>query len=287
MKKITKENLPPLLKEIPDCPEYLYLLGELPPQDKYIYLTVVGSRKFSSYGKEVCQKLIKGLAGKNIVIVSGLAIGMDTIAHLSAIDNGLKTVAVPGSGLDEFVLYPPINKPLAKKILQSGGAIISELEPKEKAYKYSFPKRNRIMAGISMATLVIEAGEKSGTLITANLAVDYNRDVLAVTNSIFTLTGLGPNKLIKNGACLITSSNDILDALGIKREIDLFKTLDSQINLSPDEKIIYDNLKVEPLSKDELVRKTKIDVTKINTLLSLMEMKELIKENFGEIRIQR
>ena len=191
-----ESKLPSLLREIPDPPKKLYVRGELPSHDEYKFLTVIGSRKFSIYGKQVCEHLIRGLAGYPIVIVSGLALGMDTIAHRAAIENNLKTLAVPGSGLDDKVIYPATNQPLAREILKHGGCLVSEFEPDFKATRWSFPQRNRTMAGISHAVLVIEAENISGTRITARLATDYNREVFAIPGSIFSPVSGGTNSQI-------------------------------------------------------------------------------------------
>jgi DNA processing protein len=164
--KLKHEEFPEQLLEIPHPPQNLYIKGKLPPKDS-IYLAVVGSRKHTSYGREICEKLIHGLKGYPIVIVSGLALGIDSIAHKAALDANLITMSFPGSGLDEKVLHPQSNVNLARQIVQKGVCLISELEPSWKATLYSFPQRNRLMAGICKAVLIIEAQEKSGTLITA------------------------------------------------------------------------------------------------------------------------
>ena len=184
IRKLRTEEIPPQLLEIPQPPKTLYIRGTLPSQDA-IYLAVVGSRKYTSYGRDICEKLVRGLAGYPVIIVSGLALGIDTIAHKTAMSVGLTTIAFPGSGLDNSVLYPRTNLSLAQEIINAGGCLISEMQPTERATLYSFPQRNRLMAGISKAVLIIEAEEKSGTLITARMALDYNRDVLAVPGSIF------------------------------------------------------------------------------------------------------
>ena len=162
-----------------------------------IYLAIVGSRRYTSYGKDICEKLIRGFKGYPIVIVSGLAIGIDTIVLRAAIENGLITIYFPGLGLDNSVLHPRTNIKLAQEIINKGGSLISEMELLWKASLYSFPQRNRLMAGISKAVLIIEAEEKSGTLITARMALDYNRDVLAVHGSAFSSNSNGTNWLIK------------------------------------------------------------------------------------------
>ena len=180
-------NLPipePLL-HIPQAPKRLLIRGTFPDISKYKFLTVVGSRNYTSYGEDACRTLIAGLKGYPVVIVSGLANGIDRISHEAALDTGLITVSFPGSGLDDTVLYPKAQYQLAMQILHSGGALVSEFENDFKSTLWSFIQRNRLMAGLSHATLVIEAKHKSGSRVTAKLATDYNRDVLAVPGSIF------------------------------------------------------------------------------------------------------
>lgn len=272
------EQFPKLLKEIPDPPKQLYIKGELPEGDTK-FLCVVGSRRYSPYGKEVCEELISGLSGYDIVIVSGLALGIDSIAHRSALSAGLRTIAIPGSGLNENVLYPSSHRMLAKKIVESGGALISEFEPDAEATVYTFPQRNRIMAGMSHAILVIEAVEKSGTLITARLALDYNRDVLTVPGSIFSKSSFGPHSLIRLGSTPITTSADILEALNIE-EGDRKQV--SHGPLSKSEQIVL-KLLDSPLERDTLISKLNMKISEANVLISLMEIKGLLIERLGEI----
>jgi len=207
MRKITA---PQLLKEIPDAPEYLYIRGTLPCLRKHIAIAVIGSRNHTPYGKRVCEEIIQGLSGYPIVIISGLAIGIDAIAHQAALDANLPCIAVPGSGLKEEVLYPKSNRHLAQKILKNNGCLLSEYEPDFKATRWSFPHRNRIMAGLAHGVLIIEARKKSGTSITAHLSLEYNRDVLAVPGSIFNLQSEGCNTLIQEGALPVMSAQDII-----------------------------------------------------------------------------
>jgi len=275
---LSPASFPQLLREIPDPPKILHLKGEWPGDDKK-YLCIVGSRKYSSYGKDVCEHLISGLKGSNIVIVSGLALGIDSIAHRSALEHGIQTVAVPGSGLAESSLYPSSHKQLAKQIVQKGGALLSEYNDDQKAAPWTFPKRNRIMAAVSHATLVIEAQRKSGTLITARLAYEYNRDVLAVPGHIFSHNSGGPHYLLRSGAVPITSSHDILDALDIlpKQEVD------TTSDCSPTEKEILKLLSAEPCSRDTLITTLTIPTQEISSLLSLLEIKGLVRESGGKI----
>jgi len=283
IKILEKENLPEMLQEITDAPEKIYYQGQLPSFDTKI-LCVVGSRKYTQYGKDVCEKLISGLRGYNICIVSGLALGIDGIAHKSALDAGLKTIAVPGSGLHESVLYPSSHRQLAEKILEKGGALISEFEPKFRATPYSFPQRNRIMAGLSHAVLVIEAEIKSGTLITSKFATEYNRDVLTVPGSIFSKNSEGPNMLIRLGATPVRNSEDILEALGFKIDETPQNLELKYSDCSPEELLVVKILDT-PMEKDELIRALKMPVSKASTVLSIMEIKGLIKESMGEIRL--
>ncbi len=283
IRKISKEEFPKSLLEIPQPPKELYIIGELPPENA-IYLCVVGSRKFTSYGKDACQKLIDGLRGYPIIIVSGLAMGIDTFAHQAALKAGLKTISFPGSGLSEKVLHPQINIRLAKEIIESGGCLISEFEPDFKAAPWSFPMRNRLMAGISKAVLIIEAEDKSGTLITARMATDYNRDVYAVPGSINSLSSKGTNSLIRQGATPITCVDDLLLALGFEVKIDENKQAKLFADCSPEEKEILDLLR-EPMSRDEIIRELGSPTPEVNAMLSIMEIKGLIKEEMGEIRV--
>jgi len=274
-------SIPAILQEIPDKPKKLYMRGVFPDFDQNIYLTIVGSRKYTSYGKDVCETLIKGLRGYPIVIVSGLALGMDTIAHRAALDNGLKTVAFPGSGLADNVLYPSSNISLAREILSSGGALVSELEPNEPSAIWTFPRRNRLMAGISKATLVIEASNKSGTRITARLATEYNRDVFAVPGSIFSDSSTGTNQLIREGATPITSVIELLEELGFEKSETA--PLDAIEHCSDEEKKVL-RLLASPITRGELMRSLDMSTSEASALLSMMEINGLIIESMGAIR---
>ena len=281
IKQLKSEEYPELLKEINDPPKKLYIKGELPP-DNMKYLCVVGSRKYSPYGKDVCKTLIEGLRGYPIVIVSGLALGIDSIAHESALENGLTTIAVPGSGLSESVLHPKAHKELARRIVKSGGTMLSEFEENFKATHYSFPQRNRVMAGMSHAVLIIEAEEKSGTLITSKFATEYNRDVLTVPASIFSGNSFGPHMLLRLGATPIRKSEDILEALGFNIK-EKQQKLDLK-DLSEKERKVIDILKT-PMERDELIANLGFPIQDANVTLSAMEIKGIIKESYGEMRI--
>lgn len=287
LKILDKKNFPESLLQIPSPPEKLYMLGELPKKDS-LFLSIVGSRRATSYGKEVCKKIISGLQGYNIVIVSGFAMGIDTFAHENAISAGLKTVVFPGSGLGKNKIYPKINHHLISKILESGGCFLSEFEPDFVATPWAFPMRNRLMAGISRAILIVEAEERSGTLITARLALDYNKEVLAVPGSIFSSFSSGPNRLIREGAIPVFSAKEVLEVFGIEeknnKNAETTKQQKLFADLSPEEDLVFKILK-EPMSKDDLLRQMNFSTSKSNAILSLMEIKGLITENNGEIKI--
>ena len=277
-------DFPELLGELPDPPDLLHLRGEL-PSPALRQLCVVGSRRFTPYGRNACQKLIAGLAGHPIAIISGLALGIDGIAHQAALDAGLQTLGVLGSGVTDQAIYPITNRPLAKKILAAGGGIMSEFPPDMHPAPWCFPQRNRIMAGMSHATLVIEAGEKSGTLITARLALDYNRDVLAVPGSIFSESSGGCHGLLRRGAVPVTSSEDILEALGIEVPDERSPTQQALAleGCSEDEKSVLELLRA-PLSRDELIRDSGLSAARVSIALSGLELRGLIDESLGEIR---
>jgi len=279
MRAIDIHEFPPLLREIPDPPRSLYMRGAPPPENHKL-LAVVGSRRMSRYGKEACEYIIRGLAGYPVSIVSGLALGVDGTAHRAALSAGLHTVAIPGSGLDDSVLYPASHRSLARDILKAGGALVSEEEPTFRARPESFPKRNRIMAGMAHATLVIEATEQSGTMITARLAVDYNRDLLCVPHPVFSEGGAGGHLFMKLGAAPVRSADDIIDLFGFEGHSK--EAPGSEILTSEEQAVL--NLLSEPMERDELVRALKFPINRTNALLLEMELKELIEETFGEVR---
>ena len=280
---LLKEDLPKNLQEIFTPPEVLYIKGSLPaspaggPKETLPHLAVVGPRKFSSYGKEACDKIVSELKDYSAVIVSGLALGIDTIAHKTALENNMQTIAVLGSGFNDNVLFPQQNKKLANKIIENGGCLISEYPLDMRAAPYTFPQRNRIAAGLCEGTLVVEAPQKSGALITANLALENNREVFAIPGGIFQANSKGTNNLIKQGATPITNAEDILNSLGVE-----LKIKSDSIDLSQEEKEII-SLIYEPLARDELIRNSKMPPQEINPLLIQMEIKGIIKEIDGKI----
>ena len=275
-------NLPERLREIADPPEGLWIRGTLPDPSRPT-LTVVGSRKYTPYGKDACESLIAGLAGTNVVIVSGLALGIDGIAHQAAITAGLTTIAVPGSGLSDSVVYPRSHVGLARHILESGGALVSEFAPDFRATAWSFPQRNRIMAGLSHAVLVVEARERSGTLITSSLASEYNRDVFAVPGDIFREGSKGPNMLIALGATPIRHSDDLRDALGIPRSVAKTTASACSENLSSEERSILELVR-EPIEIETLIERLKLSPATVTVLLVRLELAGLIATDSGIVR---
>lgn len=274
-------EFPPLLKEITDPPKQLRLWGNMPnPENKF--LAVVGSRKFTGYGREVCESIISGLSGSPITVISGLALGIDSIAHRAALRAGLQTIAVPGSGLDWEVLHPHSHVGLAEEIVENGGGLISEYDDAMPSGAWAFPRRNRIMAGMCHAVIVIEAEKKSGTLITSRLATEYNREVGAVPGPVTAPTSDGPHMLIRLGAALIRDADDALELLGLERR-DRHPVLVDMEDLNDEEKIFIKILE-NPCSRDELIRLSKIGTGPASAILSLLEIKGLIREELGEVR---
>lgn len=281
IERLSDVHIPERLMEIPEPPKELFVRGRLPPHDTK-HLAIVGSRRYTPYGRDVCETLVRGLAGFPIIIVSGLALGIDAIAHRAALDARLTTIALPGSGISDDVLYPASNRELARRILEAGGALLSEFPPDFRAAPWAFPARNRLMAGLCHAVLIIEAEQKSGTLITARLATEYNRDVMTVPGPVFSKTSEGPHLLLKLGATPVRTSHDILEALGWSSESKPNQAVLIE-ELSPEEKKVFSALDT-PQIRDELIRALDMPTYKANILLSAMELKGLITESMGEVR---
>lgn len=275
---ILDKNYPSLLKQSYQPPFLLYYQGNLAWPD--LKLTIVGSRKCTNYGQQVIEQLLKPLANQPIAIVSGLAIGLDSLAHQGALRNSLPTVAVVGSGLSRSILYPKQNIYLAEKIITSGGCLISELPPLTQAQAPFFPRRNRIMAGLTQATIVIEADITSGALITAKYALDFNREVLAVPGSIFQSKSAGPNWLISQGAKIIAKPEDLLEFLALP----INQTLEKKILVFPSDlaKQIYHLIQNNYQTTEQLTNQiTNSSPTDILVSLSSLELGGFIKKESG------
>lgn len=275
-------EFPRLLREIPDkqIPKALYLRGALPPAGHKM-LCVVGSRACTPYGRRQTARLIAGLANYPVAIVSGLALGIDGEALKAACDVGLPAVAVLPSSCDDASIYPVTNRPLAARILARGGCLISETKGPWKAQIHDFPKRDRLMAGMSHCSLIIEAGEKSGTLITARLALEYNREVLAIPHELDKASGVGANRLLREGATLVRSADDLLQALGIK-PLDAPVQAALPTDLTPAEAKVLGAL-ATALVRDELIERARLSAQEANVALSSLLIRGLIAERLGKI----
>lgn len=272
-------SYPPRLKEIHDPPEPLYLRGVLPDPSRP-HLAVVGTRTPTRYGHEAVERLVAPLARAGVVIVSGLAFGIDALAHRAALSADGTTLAVVGSCLDDAKIYPASNRPLAADILARGGALLSEMDEGSPVGPFNFPRRNRIIAGLCHATLIVEAAKKSGSLITARCALDEGRDVLAVPGPITSELSEGPNRLLKSGAAPAMSAEDILETLQLsvpaaKPQLTLF------VPDSPEEDALMKALADATLHMDELVQLTGLPSALVGSTLTLLEMKNAVKNAGG------
>lgn len=263
---------PSLLKEIPDLPQSINFIGEIAKHENTPKVAVVGTRRATRYGLETAADLARGLSAAGVIVVSGLAMGIDAAAHRGATEGPTPTWAVLGSGL--LNVQPVINRRLAEKIIESGGAIISEYDHTFPANKWTFPQRNRIVAGLTLATIVVEAPEHSGALITADLAMQYNRDVGAVPGEISSINSRGTNKLIKNGAAIIRNAEDVLELIGIERQI---------VNIDNKNELENNIMRClsEPRNADELTAMLNLDIKDVNRTLTALEIKGMIKNNRG------
>jgi DNA processing protein len=293
MARLEKENIfyvhfddpeyPELLRKIFDPPPGLYVLGKMPPADG-IAVAVVGSRRPTAYGVAVAEKIAGDLARSGIIVVSGLARGIDSSAHRGALSAGGLTVAVLGCGVD--VVYPRENQRLWQEIVNSG-AVVSEFPPGTAPQPWHFPVRNRIISGLSKATVVVEAGEKSGALITADLALEQGREVLAVPGSIASAMSRGPNRLIKNGARLVEGVEDILEEIGVGS---LFRADAGRTPLpvlTPEEEKVYQLLSLEPLHLDELINRSLLTPQEVLTGLMYLEIKGLARQLPGKFYVKK
>lgn len=281
------EDYPALLKEIDTPPPVLYVKGSLPSE--FLGIAVVGTRKPSSYGLLMAERLVSEIAGSEIVTVSGMARGIDTAAHKAALAKGGFTIAVLGCGVDR--VYPPENKKLYDEIGDKGG-VISEFPMGTFPHKANFPRRNRIISGMSRAALIIEAGEKSGTLITARFALEQGRDVLAVPGRVTSSESRGTNDLIRKGARLVETFSDICEELDLKFETNNKSSKNNaeknslspvSRNLSDEERRLLGVLSDEPLHIDKIVRNSGLPAGKASSILMKLEIEGLIRQTAGKL----
>ena len=267
------EVYPSRLKEIYDYPPVLYVRGELVPQDEWC-LAVVGTRRATVYGRQVTEEIVTDLAQSHITVVSGLARGIDAIAHQAALDAGGRSLAVFACGLDS--VYPSENASLARRIMQQG-ALISEYPLGTRPRADNFPRRNRIMSGLSLGVLVVEADITSGAMITAQFALEQNREVFAVPGSILSPASRGTNHLIQEGAKLVCDYTDILEELNlmtIARQMEMREMLPA----SETESQLLKHLSAEPIHIDEVCRSSGLPVATVSSTLAMMELKGLVKQ---------
>lgn len=275
------KDYPKLLAQIHDPPKQLYCRGNIKLLNSFC-LSVVGTRKLTAYGKEATEKIISGLASSGMTIVSGLAMGIDAVAHQAALDNDLPTIAVLGATVDDAGIGPRVNFNLAQDILNNNGLLISEYSKKKDIFASNFAIRDRIISGLSNGVLVVEGAEHSGSMITAKSAADQNRDVFAIPGSIFSFVSAGTNNLLKTGAKLVTSANDILEEYAKNPKLNLGSKNDISTK-NPVEKKILDILdEKDGLTADEIIRLSGLEVSQVITALSILEMREKIKQKSGK-----
>lgn len=274
--KITDPEYPASLKKIKDAPKILYYRGVLPKDNEQCF-AVVGTRHPSEYGHQAALQISQNLINHNITIVSGLAPGIDTFSHKAVVEMKKRTIAVLGSGIDEKTIYPRTNLLLSRKIIEYGGCLISELPEGTSGTRFTFPNRNRIISGLSSGVLVVEAKEKSGSLITANYAKKQNKKLFAVPGPIYSSNSWGPNELIKTGAKLVTTAKDILEELKIKQLQLSRHEIDAD---NEEERLILDILKNGPADIDKIIEKTKIKASLVASTLALMEVSDKVR-NLG------
>jgi len=275
-------NYPQLLKEIHNPPYILYAKGDISLFNSSS-LAIVGSRKFTEYGKRVAEGFGRDLANAGITIVSGLALGIDAIAHSGALEAEGKTIAILGNGLDEKSIHPRTNFQLSQEIIRNGGLLVSEYPIGTTPLPGNFPARNRIMAGMSFGTIVIEAALESGSLITANLALDFNREVFAVPGPIFYPQSQGPHSLIKRGAKLAASISDILEELSFIKKTEnkeVTARKEAYLPASKEEECVLKTLGQEPTHVDTIVKLTRLETAIVSSVLTILEINGIIK-NIG------
>jgi len=270
------DNYPKLLRQIDQAPPVLYVRGTLLPADDFA-IAMVGTRRISDYGQQITRDTSLYLAGHGLTIVSGLARGVDALAHQSALQAGGRTIAVLGSGVD--VIYPPEHRTLADAIIENG-AIISDYPLGTQPEGVNFPPRNRIISGLSLATVVVEAGERSGALITADFAVEQGRDVFAVPGNILSPSSKGTNRLIQKGAFALVSPQDVLDLLELS-QVEDYQEARQALPADTTEAKILQSMDYEPVHVDEICNEVGLAVEKVTAALTMMELKGLVQHVGG------
>lgn len=272
------DDYPENLRQVPLSPPVIFVQGELVEEDR-LAVALVGTRQASAYGREVARGLASELAHNGVTVVSGLALGIDATAHEAAIEAGGRTLAVLGSGVDQ--IYPAKNRKMALALIQQG-ALISEYSLGTRPEASNFPPRNRIISGLSLAIVVIEAGQRSGALITAKFAAEQGRDVFAVPGSILQPSSAGCNALIQDGALPLLSINDLLEQLHLERAAVQHEARQT-IAADPTERLLLKHLSSEPVHLDEIVRLASMPAAQVSGLLAMMELKGLVRQS-GSMR---
>jgi len=267
------ENYPQRLKEIEQSPPVLYVRGDVTAEDSWA-VAIVGTRRVTPYGRQVTEEIASFLAANGITVVSGLARGVDSIAHKAALNAGGRSLAVLGSGVDR--IYPPENRALAEQMFAQG-AVISDYAPGTPPESSNFPPRNRIISGLSMAVVVVEAGKTSGALITAEFAAEQGREVFAVPGNILAPQSKGPNKLIQDGAHPLLSASDIMQTLNLTH-VGQHKAARKILPSDDIEAKVLDALGTEPLHVDEIRNQTSLPVEKVSATLVMMELKGMVRQ---------
>jgi DNA processing protein len=270
------DEYPAHLKEIDQPPPVLYLRGEITPEDSWS-VAIVGTRAVTPYGRQVTEELATTLSQHGVTIVSGLARGVDAVAHSAALKTGGRTLAVLGSGVDK--IYPPEHRQMAEKISASG-AVISDYAPGTPPESANFPPRNRIISGLSMAIVVVEAGDTSGALITAEFAAEQGRDVFALPGNIYAPQSKGTNRLLRNGAKTLLSPKDVLEALDLTRNVER-REIRKVLPADTTEAALLDTLGPEPIHVDEIRNRTGLPIEKVSSALTMMELKGMVRQVGG------
>ena len=270
-------DYPPLLKNLPDAPPVLYIKGQLNTADREWTVAIVGTRRATAYGRQVAEMLATDLVHNGITIVSGLARGIDAYAHEAALRAGGRTLGVLACGIDQ--VYPPEHAKLAARMIEQG-ALLTEAPCGSPPEGGNFPARNRIISGLSLGTIVVEAAETSGALITSDRALEQGREVFAVPGHIFAKSSLGTHRLLKEGATLVTSAQDVLEALNLKM-VAAHSEARAVIPEDPTEAKLFTLLSNEPTHIDYLVRESSLPVAQVSSTLALMELKGMIRQIAG------
>lgn len=268
---------PSYLREVDGPPPLLYVVGELADIDRWA-VAVVGTRRVTPYGRQITQELVAGLVRNGVTIVSGLARGIDAIAHRSALEHGGRTIAVLGSGPDN--IYPPEHRDLAREIVRGRGAVISDYPLGTEPDAKNFPPRNRIISGLSLGVVVVEAGERSGALITADFALEQGREVFAVPGNVNSPASRGTNRLIQQGAKLITGAEDVLEELNLSMVLE-HSAVQQALPETKEEEALFHYLSSEPVHVDALSRATGLSSQEVSSTLTLLELKGIVRQVGG------